>query len=97
MYIDIYRYRYTDIYVDIYIDIYFYDQFFNHQYRLCFTTRLPAVPDLFDSGRNVGGICFQSQAPGGHTTYFGGHIIFEMRVALKLLSYDQTVSEANDS
>ena len=56
MYIDIYRYRYTDIYVDIYIDIYFYDEFFNHQYRLCFTTRLPAVPDLFDSGRNVGAL-----------------------------------------
>ena len=61
--------------------------------KLTITTRPPAVTDhdVFDSGRNVGAlrpgrrVGFRSLAPGGQTTFVGGHIIFEMRTALKLL------------
>ena len=44
---------------------------------MVFTTRPPAVPDVFDSGRNVGAlrparhVGFRSVAPGGQTTFSG--------------------------
>ena len=58
---------------------------------LSFTTRTPAVTDVFESGRNVGALCparrvgFRSVAPGGQTTFRGAPIIFVTPTALKLL------------
>ena len=54
---------------------------------LCFTTRTPAVPDVFDSGRNVGAlrpvrrVGFRSLVPGIADDICRGHIIFVMLVS----------------
>ena len=56
----------------------------------CFTTRTPAVTDVFDSGRNVGAlrpghrVGFRSLAPGLADDIFRGHNIFLMPKLLKL-------------
>ena len=54
------------------------------------TTRLPAVPDVFDSGRNVGAlrqgrrVGFRSLGPGLADDICRGPIIFVTLIALEL-------------
>ena len=56
-----------------------------------FTTRTPAVTDVFDSGRNDGAlrpgrrVGFRSVGPGQADDIFRGHIIFVSPTALKPL------------
>ena len=58
---------------------------------LIITTLTPAVPDVFDSGRNVGAlrpgrrVGFRCLAPGGADDICWGHIIVVTPTTLKLL------------
>ena len=53
-----------------------------------FTTNTPAIPDVFDSGRNVGAlrparrVGFRSLGPGGHMTFPGDLLFFVTPIAL---------------
>ena len=60
-------------------------------YEKAFTTRTPAVPDVFDSGRNVGAlrpgrrVGFRSLALDIADDIYREHIIFVTPIALNLL------------
>ena len=60
------------------------------RWNIGFTTRPPAVMDVFDSGRNDGAlrpgrrVAFRSLPPGGQTTFCGAPIIFVTPIALEL-------------
>ena len=86
MYIYIHMYICMYIYICIYVCIYTYVYMYVCLYVYIFTTRPPAVPDVFDSGRNDGAlrparrVGFRSVAPGLADDIFWCCINFVMLV-----------------